>query len=159
MIRSLAGILLRRTIDPASPHGQQIDDNITAHIRSELMNIWARESNSVILRRLSHIIAQSASNGKWVDLIPSIVNHSATITEVSPLLSSLNIVEIIADYCPDDILTHIPCLIAFLGQHLESDNNTVQVAAAKATGACIVTLEDDNARASFKPAGMNYLID
>ena len=153
MIRSLAGILLRRTIDPTSPHGSQIDDNTTSQIRTELMNIWAGETNHMILRRLSHVIAQSASNGNWVDLIPAIVSHSSTVTDPNGLISLLNIIEILADYCPGDILTHAACLISFLGEHLSADSLSVQTAAAKATGACIVSLEDDTARAAFKPAG------
>lgn len=156
MIRSLAGILLRRTIDPVSPHGSKIDDNTTAQLRTELMNIWAREQNHIILRRLSHIIAQSASNGKWVDLIPSIVSHGSTISESTGLIPLIHIIEIIADYCPDDVLTHSQCLISFLGENLSSDDGRVQISAAKATGACIVTLEDDGARADFKPAGMTF---
>lgn len=145
-IRSLAGILLRRNLD------NNIKDlSLLIQIRNELLSIWSNENNYIILRRLSHIIAQNASNGNWVDLIPSLLNHGSSI-QGDKLISLLNLIEIIAEYCPDDILTHLSILVNFLGPFLVQSDINIQISCAKTVSACIVSVQDESARDLFKPA-------
>jgi importin-5 len=153
MIRSLAGILLRRILDNGTVNGNKIsqDQSSVTSIRNNLLEIWSLERNSLILRRLAHILAQLASNGNWMELIPSLLSHGVNL-EGNSLIALLNLIEIIAEYCPDDILTHLSSLVSFLGPHLIQDNSQIQIACAKAVGACIVSAKDEGARDSFKPA-------
>jgi importin-5 len=151
MIRSLCGILLRRVIDTGTVHGMKIDEETLAMIRNGLLVMWANESNSLILRRISHIIAQTASSGSWLELIPSLLSHGTSL-EGNSLIALLQLLEIVADYCPDDILTHLSGLVTFLGPYLMSPEPLIQIACAKTVGACIVSVQDDGARDTFKPA-------
>lgn len=151
LIRSLSGILLRRIIDTGTVNGVQIDDSSLIAIRNELLDIWVNETNVLMLRRVSHVIAQTASSGNWVELIPSLLAHGGSFSGRS-LIALLNLLEIIAEYCPGDILTHLSNLVSFLGPHMMNDDVTVQIACAKTVGACIVSVQDDGALETFKPA-------
>jgi hypothetical protein len=73
VIRSLIGVLLRRLIEKSS---NQIDERALTSIRQIFMNLWINETDVIILRRLSHIVAQSASSSSWIDLIPNVLNHA-----------------------------------------------------------------------------------
>jgi hypothetical protein len=68
------------------------------------------------------------------------------------LVSLLNLVEVVAEYSPDDIAKCLGALGPFLAAGLASSDLSVKVACAKSTGACIVAIEDEEARSSFKPA-------
>jgi importin-5 len=153
VIRSLSGILLRRILDSGTAHGNKVyqDQASLFSIRNNLLDIWSHEMNSLILRRLAHILAQIASNGNWMELIPSLLSHGATL-EGNSLIALLNLIEIIAEYCPDDVLTHLSSLVSFLGPHLIQNDPRIQIACAKAVGACIVSARDEGARETFKPA-------
>lgn len=149
VIRSFSGVLLRRGLEK---HGAAIDAASLATIRQHLMSLWAVETDTVICRHLSHLLAQSASSKSWIDLIPFVLSTASTNANEAKIVSSLGLIEILSDYCPEDILTHLEKLGNFLGSLLSSADPKVQVACAKATGACIVALDDENARNSFKPA-------
>lgn len=149
VIRSFSGVLLRRALEK---HGAAVDAASLAVIRQHLMSLWAAETDSVICRHLSHILAQSAASKSWIDLIPFVLSTASQGATESKVVSSLGLIEILSDYCPEDILTHLEKLGNFLGAFLSSADPRVQVACAKATGACIVALDDENARNSFKPA-------
>jgi hypothetical protein len=147
LARSMSGVLLRRAIES---HSKQISAETTAGLRQALIAMWKSETNNMLLKRLSHVIAQSASESSWSDLLPSVINHAAN--NQSLLVPPLNLIETIADYCPDDIHSNLSILGTFLGTFIASNDEAVQVACAKATCACIVCLDDDGARNSFKPA-------
>ena len=153
MIRSFTGILLRRILDSGTANGIKISRDISSltSIRNNLLEIWSLEKNSLILRRLAHILAQLASNGNWMELIPFLLSHGANL-EGNSMIALLNLIEIIAEYCPDDILTHLSSLVSFLGPHLIQGDSQIQIACAKAVGACIVSAQDEGARETFKPA-------
>lgn len=68
------------------------------------------------------------------------------------LKPALLLIEVMAEYSPGDILTHVQILGGFLSTNLAAADTGVQVACARATSACIVALEDDNTREMFKPA-------
>jgi hypothetical protein len=146
IVRSLAGILLRRSIDkiPSTTPADTLNN-----IRSSLLQIWSVEDNRLLLKRLSHAIAQSAANGTWSDLLPSMINQAPSFQPTS-LISLLNLIEIISEYCSEDISKNLPVIGTFLSTFLNSPDPNVQVACAKASGACIISLEDDNQRNLFK---------
>ena len=121
-------------------------------LRSGLLDMWSNETNQLILRRLSHVIAQSAAGGDWVELLPTLISRVQSSQNETEIISLLKLIEIIADYCPDDILTHIKILGNFLPPQFQSQNTSIQVSCAKATVACIVAIEDEGARNFFKPA-------
>lgn len=150
IIRSFSAVLLRRTIEKYS---KGIDGETTKLIRSGLLNIWAAETEVTVIRHFSHAMAQSAAQSSWLDLLPTIITHGQSgqlsNSQIVPILS---LIEIIADYCPDDILTHLQKLGTFLGNFMGSSDINVRTSCAKATAACIVALEDEGARNSFKPA-------
>lgn len=152
-LRNMSGILLRRAIDPSSSYGSRISRPDMQSLRTNLMNIWAAESQSVLLKRLSHIIAQSAAAGEWTELIPQVVGHGLTQSG-DALIPILNLIEILAEYCPDDVETNSQGLASLLGKIISSSgtSTSVQVACAKAIGSCISTLEDEEAKEFFKPA-------
>jgi hypothetical protein len=128
-----------------------MNENQTQVFRERMLTMWANETNHLMLQRLSHIIAQSALKSPWDDLIPKVIQVSST-TNTKALVALLGLIEIISDYCPEDIQSNLPALGPFLGNLIVYQDTTVQIACAKATGACIVSLEDETARNAFKPA-------
>jgi hypothetical protein len=150
--RSFAGVLLRRAIER---FGAKLPPSDIMQMRALLMKMWTYEANHIILKRLSHVIAQSAVSPSWSELLPEIINFSTTTPSSNQqqlLPSILNLIEVISEYCPDEIIRHLPQLSQYLAVHLSSENASIQVACAKATGACIISIEDDNARDTFKAA-------
>ena len=157
VIRSFSGILLRRILDRTGPYAERIGKADIDEIRSKLLTIWSQEGNATLLRRLCHVIAQCAAGGQWMDLLPITISHEANLSEDGKV-SLFSLIETIAEYCPDDILTHIKTLVTFLSANITSQNIKIQVACARTTVACIVAADDDNARSSFKPA-LQFIIN
>jgi hypothetical protein len=147
--RSMSGVLLRRALESKA---KQFNAQTTAALRQMLLTMWKSETNATLLKRLSHVMAQSAAVSSWLDLLPTVIDHAKSTGTPSLLIPPLTLIEIIADYCPEDILTHLATIGAFLGAFMASSDEAVQVACARAACACIVSLDDDNARNSFKPA-------
>jgi len=114
--------------------------------------MWTHEDNPTLIRRLSHVIGQCSAGGHWLDLIPTLFSQQSLGSVDNKIADLLGLVEIIADYCPDDILTHIKLLCNYLSTCFSSTSARVQVACARATGACISTLDDDSARNLLRPA-------
>jgi hypothetical protein len=148
VLRSFAGVLLRRAIEN---HSESMSKAQTFALRERMLTMWATEANHILLQRLSHIIAQSALKSPWEDLVLKIIHFSATANSKS-LIAILGLIEVLSEYCPEDIQSNLAQLGPFLAQFFSSSDPHVQVACAKATGACIIALEDENARAAFKPA-------
>ncbi len=152
--RSFAAVLLRRAIEK---HASAIPQESFARYRTGFITLWFSESNISITRRLAHIIAEIAASSPWEQLIHLIVEHANSLVSqnansAATLASTLNLVEILAEYCPDDILRNISVLRPFLANFLVSPETSIQIAAARSTCACIISLEDESARDSFKPA-------
>ena len=152
VLRDFSGVLLRRAVEKA-----QFPPEHNAELRGILITLWKNESNTGLLKRLAHVMAQSAMNSSWVDLLPQVVGNvssqlEAGIAPESVVSPALLLVEVVAEYCPQDILTHMQVLGGFLSSQLGSPAPAIQVSCAKCTGACIVALEDDAAREAFKPA-------
>ena len=90
---------MRRALDK---HGDKITTELNTNIRSNLIQIWCQENNSIVLKRLSHVLAQSASNGDWSDLLPSLISqHAVDPTNTTPehinkIASLLKLIEIIS---------------------------------------------------------------
>lgn len=147
-VRSLACILLRRACDKFS---ESIDGATKFGMRNAMLQLWLQEQQSIIVRRLNHVIAQMASDGDWKDLLKSITSQ-INMQDANKVVALLNLIEVVAEYSPDDIQENLGTVGPFLGSFFGATDGSVQVACARATGACIVVLEDDAARASFKPA-------
>jgi len=148
LIRSFAGILLRRAIMKVAT---VCGPDVLGQLRSALLQIWASEDNRVILKRLSHSIAQSAADGTWPDLLPTIIGQAPSMAP-GAIVALLNMIEVISEYSPDDVGKTLGVLGPFLASSLTAADLPVQVAGAKASGACIVSIEDEGARSAFKPA-------
>ncbi|KAJ1437419.1 armadillo-type protein [Ochromonadaceae sp. CCMP2298] len=149
VLRSFSAVLLRRALEK---HAVRISPEATHSMRARLMSVWAQETNAMMLHRLAHVMAQSCLKCPWDELIPSIIHYASSAQDRPKMMVPvLGLVEILSDYCPEDILKHLPLLTPFLGQFMVGDAQ-VQIACAKAAGACIVSLEGEEAVDAFKPA-------
>ena len=121
--RSLCGILLRRCLSddtrfsPSSDYGNQM--------KSQLLALWIVETDVAILRRLSHIMAQLASNSSndgsdWEYLISSILSAVSTAHQ-SKLLATMGFIEIACDYCGEAIAKQALMLADFLSRFLSGE--------------------------------------
>lgn len=158
-LRSFSGILLRRVLEKTYQKENEhlFTPEILAQIRNGLLQIWSSESEGVILRHLSHVLAQSAYLSQWKDLISNIIAISTSNTYRSPI-PMLGLIEILAEYSPLDILENLDNLGAFLITYLSSSDANIQVATAKAIGSCMVAVVDDeSARMKFK-SSLNPMI-
>lgn len=149
-LRSFSGVLLRRAIEKSN-FGPELD----GQLRGALLGIWKTEREPQLLKRMAHVMAQSAmkKDSPWMDLIPEIV-ASVKDQGADPqvMVPTLVLVEVLSEYCPGVILANLPSLGPLLGSLLISPDAAIQTACARATSACIVSLEDENARNAFKPA-------
>jgi len=75
VLRSFAGVLLRRAVEK---NKGTFSPEVLGHLRQSLLQIWCNENDLSILKRLAHVLAQSASNSAWPDLLPSVINHCNT---------------------------------------------------------------------------------
>lgn len=148
IIRSFAGVLLRRAIEKAT---KTLDPGVLNQLREALLSCWAQETNPNLLKRLAHVLAQSASGKPWLELLPRVIEAAAG-KPANVLVAILNMIEIITEYCPEDIQTHLESVGGFLGAFIVSDDTNIQVACARSTAACIVSLEDEGSRNAFRSA-------
>lgn len=177
VLRSFAGVLLRKIIES---HSEKLSQETIQIFRNKLLSLWSIETNMNMLQRLSHVMSQSALKTVWKELIPSIIQYSNNL-QLKSMISVLGLIEIISEYCPEDIVTNLQTLGPFLSQFIASPDVMVQISCAKgmrtyhlhviilrcnnlllinisiysiylAIGACIISIEDDIARNSFKPA-------
>ncbi len=70
LYRSFAGVLLRRAIEKC-----QFSPEMTSELRLQLVQLWQCETDPTLVKRLSHIISQSAMNSSWPDLLPCVINN------------------------------------------------------------------------------------
>lgn len=156
-LRSFSGVLMRRAIEKSN-FGAELD----AQLRTALIQIWKAERDPTLLKRLSHVMAQSAvkKDSPWMDLVPQVVDFVAAqhqsgaeqgaVTAI--VVPTLFLIEVLSEYCPGTIFANLQTLGALLASLLVSPDSAIQAACARTTSACIVSLEDDNARNAFKPA-------
>ena len=145
--RSFAGVLLRRVLDKFA---DKLQHSNVVQLRSKLLEAWSFEQSPPLLRRYNYIFAQLAGRGDWNDFLP----HLLTLTNKggNNTVSALEIIEIISEYSPDQIFANISILGSFLGGLMNSSEPKVAIACARTTAACIVAIDDEGARSSFKPA-------
>lgn len=141
-------MLLRRVLDV---YAERMASTTFATIRTRLIDAWVKEDSPVIIKRLNHIIAQSVARGDWNEILPFLMASCAKLNTVN-VISVLEIIEILSDYSPDQIFANIAALGNFLGGLISSPDYKVAIACAKATAACIVSIDDEGARNSFKVA-------
>lgn len=67
--RSFAGVLLRRAVEKC-----QFSAEKNVELRSLLTHLWKNETDITLLKRLAHIMAQSAMNSSWVELLPQVLD-------------------------------------------------------------------------------------
>ena len=148
-LRSFSGILLRRSLDQI---GSKVSPEINNQLREAIIQIWSTETNKLILKRISHAIAQSSACGKWDDLIPRLLSMTGSLSQ-NGIIALLELIEIVSEYNASDIEKNLSAVGSFLSTLLgPSVDPHIQLACAKATGACIIAIEDDGARGLFKPA-------
>jgi len=67
--RSFSGVLLRRAVENCHfPTEKNLE------LRSLLMHLWKHETEITLLKRLAHIMAQSAINSSWNELLPQVID-------------------------------------------------------------------------------------
>ena len=149
MTRNLAGVLLRGAVEKSA-----FAPELVTQLRGLLLQLWVQETDALLLKRLAHIMAQSAQQSSWLELLPQVVSNASSNASAaqSALVSALLLIEVVAQYCPADVLTHVQVLGMFLSGNLGNPSSEVQVSCARACCACIVALEDEGAREAFKPA-------
>lgn len=147
ILRSFSGVLIRSSIEKYS---NLLTPAMAGEIRNLLLSTWSNETNKLVFKRLAHMLAQLSLIGKWTDLIPTLVTISQS--NVEQCLALLYFVEITSDYSPESIQLNLNQLGGFLGQSIMSADRSIQIATARATCACIVCLEDENQRNSFRAA-------
>lgn len=148
VVRSLAGVLLRRAIEKQS---KTLSPLTITELRNKLMNIWANEGDPHLLQRVAHVVAQSAAFAPWPQLIPSVLGFAEGASSVK-LVAILHMIEIVSAYCPQDIHGCLSILGPFLAKLIVVEDGNIQIACAKVVGACMVVLNDETARNSFKTA-------
>lgn len=79
VIRSFAGLLLRRAVE-----NSDFSEEDTAVLRGYLIQLWNQESNAALLKRLAHVISQSAQNRKvpWPGMLPQIVANVSIMLSI-----------------------------------------------------------------------------
>lgn len=70
VIRSFAGVLLRRAVEKT-----QFTPEMNAQLRGVLINMWKAEKNPLLLKRLAHVMSQSALSTSWIDLLPQVLDN------------------------------------------------------------------------------------
>lgn len=138
-------MLLRNVI---SSHSIKMPAEHILHLRQQFACLWATELDPTILKRLAHIMAQSSQSSPWTDLLPYILSQTNSTNTVA----SLNLIEITTDYCPNDLILHLEALGVYLCSFITSTDVSIQIACAKTTTACIVSLSEENHRNLFRPA-------
>jgi hypothetical protein len=136
-----------------------LESNKITQVPSDNSNEYKKllKDSTTVLKRLSHIMSQSAVTTPWVDLLIQIINFTSSQGMSPAILAAMNLIEIISEYCPSDVSSNIDTLRNFLSLYFSIDSNSsiglaIQVSCAKATGACIICIEDDHVRDTFKPA-------
>ena len=102
ILRSFAGVLLRRALEKTS-----FDANMSGELREMLLNMWKVEQSPLLLKRLAHIMAQSASGSSWLDLLPQVVeNVGALKVRIVPDPRRLPNFSLLRHYSP--LISHRP---------------------------------------------------
>jgi hypothetical protein len=110
-------------------------------------------------------MAQVAVKQPWPALIQHISTHS--IESCHSTIAALRLIEILSDYCAEDISSNAEALRQFFSRCFTmSETNfeneamffTFRASCARSAAACIVSIEDDNIRVSFEPA-VPYIIN
>jgi hypothetical protein len=79
VIRSFAGVLLRRAVEKTN-FAPEINDQL----RGMLITIWKAEKNPLLLRRLAHVMSQSALSSSWMNLLPQVIENVRLIVSSFP---------------------------------------------------------------------------
>lgn len=74
MIRSFAGVLLRRAVEKT-----QFTPEMNSQLRGVLIDMWKTEKNPLLLKRLAHVMSQSALSTSWIDLLPQIIDNVSVL--------------------------------------------------------------------------------
>jgi len=112
-----------------------LSDQEVDSLKTELLNAWTGVSDTRLSLKLSHVLAQTAFKFPWEALLPSIIEFSSNKGDHA--LPALSLLEIIADYCPEDVNTHNQIICQFLARYLSSPDPRLRMACAKATVTCI----------------------
>lgn len=139
--RSFASVLLRRVVEQ---YLKQLPQNTVEQYRESVFMAWACENVPQLSNKLSHVIAQ-LTDVPWPGLLPAILSNQG-----GKLQKSLRLIEILTEYCVEEVNTHAEPLYNFMSTGLTSPDPEVKLYAAKALTACVTILEDDSAFKAYQ---------
>lgn len=147
VIRTFAAVLMRRAVERRA---ESLSEQEIAGFKTDLLQTWKSVNEHRLSTKLSHVLAQMAVQSTWPTLLPQVMEFA--MVSNSHALPALNLIEITADYCPEDINAHSQLLSQFLARFLAFEDANVRMGCAKAAVTCIAILEDDTIRNSFRAA-------
>ena len=129
-VRSLSGVLIRRLVCDLTSQLETNSFEICQRFRIRLLSLWMNENNKEILKRLSHIISQISLVASWEELLPSLISHSSQSVNgyaaETILVATIQLIEILMEYNPDDISKSINLVGSFLSSNFTSSSLNVQ---------------------------------
>eukprot|EP01031_Cornospumella_fuschlensis_P024779 gene24779-29942_t len=147
IIRVFAAVLMRRVVEKIVEH---LPANEVLRLKHEFVDCWRSLTDLKLSTKMSHVLAQMAFKHPWPELLPAAINVG--MSSATHVLPTLNLVQILADYTPEDIQTHHAVLVSFLATHLASQQFNVKLASARATTSCILAIEEASIRNTYRPA-------
>ncbi len=147
VVRLFATVLMRRTVEKGVDNFNEAEIGV---LKTELLTSWKTLTEFRLSAKLSHVLAQLSFKQPWAELLPHVMEFA--LSSPAHALAALNLVEISADYCPEDINTHHQLLCQFLAHFLNNESSVVRMGCAKAAVTCIAVLEEDSVRSAFRAA-------
>lgn len=140
-LRVFSPVLLRRILEEHLPSFSAPD---VQRIREQVYICWNQEAVPFVRRKFAHLLAQIASQTSWAELIPGMLTSSGNPESV------LHLLEILCEYIPDEVASSAATYWPYLSGTISSENATIKLAAAKATAACVATIDNEDALKAFQ---------
>lgn len=148
VIRTMAAVLLRQIFEN---YIEKFAEANVVQIRQQVYQCWNQETIPYVRRKFAHLLAQIASQTSWAELIPGMLNASSNPETV------LHLLEILTEYIPEEVASSAAVYWPYLSNTISSSNSAIKVAAAKATAACVATIDDEDALRAFQGVVMPVL--
>ncbi|CBJ30196.1 conserved unknown protein [Ectocarpus siliculosus] len=136
-LRAMAAVLLRTLFDIRSDVWFRVQQQTQAGVKATLLDRLTKEPVAHIRRKLTHAIGQlagiSSATGEWPELMALTV-ALCDAAQQSPEMKvvGLDLVNILAEFCPGMMSPHQDGLLQMFGASLEDPTIGVRVAALKA---------------------------
>lgn len=141
VIRTMCAVLLRSILEAQL---EKLPEQDIMRIREQVYMCWNQETIPHVRRKFAHLLAQIASQTNWSDLVPGILNSSSNPESV------LHLLEILSEYIPDEVAAGAASYWPYLSNTISSPNPSIKLASAKATAACVATINDEDALKAFQ---------